>query len=196
MIQPALPKINKLLTPLLRLLLCVCLSEQLPCTLCLLDCSLLPPVIIAPAKVFMQSKAAAQCALGKRPRVATNATMHKGQDEHNNGLCEILVSSPWRRLHNSARTSLLSSQARFPAQTVCSLFKIYIMSCIHEHSWHSHFQIFTQPCLHWCQEARYTIGCNIFSEGCIWKGVFCWMKLLTQNCAGTTSFKLLQAFLN
>ena len=68
MIQPALPKINKLLTPLLRLLLCVCLSEQLPCTLCLLDCSLLPPVIIAPAKVFMASKAAAQCALGKRPR--------------------------------------------------------------------------------------------------------------------------------
>ena len=76
------------------------------------------------------------------------------------------------------------------------LFKIFSMSCIHEHSWHSHFQIFTQPCLHWCQEARYTIGCNIFSEGCIWKGVFCWMKLLTQNCAGTTSFKLLQAFLN
>ena len=57
MIQPARPQINTLFTPLLRLLLCVCLSEQPPCTLCLLDCSLLPPVIIAPAKVFMQSKA-------------------------------------------------------------------------------------------------------------------------------------------
>ena len=28
----------------------------------------------------------------KRPRVGTNATMHKGQDEDNNGLCETLVS--------------------------------------------------------------------------------------------------------